>query len=771
MTPMHPSRAVPLLTAALLLSTTLPCQDPAARLAELHAGRGHVGAERRQDGSIRAEGPTWQARFDAAGARFEAEAGPDHQQIAELELRYLGARRGAHWLPATTEGERDLGGRQVQKAHGDVVERYLLRQEGIEQTFEFGSQPAGSGDLVVAIAVAGNVWAQPTAEAAHQPLEFRFGDQSAIRYGEAFAFDRRGARVDVATRYDGQGTIELIVPADFVAGAAYPLTIDPIVGALLQPGGASFNDSEPDVAHDVETDRYLVVWRRTFASTTGIRAALYAGDGTIVNSLVAVADGVGLSTPSVAFVRSLTTRSFLVAWQQGNGISGRLLNAGNGIGLAAAFAISSPSAGETDQRPSVSGPEGAIMVAWDRTPVGSNDPRQIVVRGLYWLTPSSPTAITYGNEQVLQSVPIGSVSRVRLARSNVRMQIGFDTWYANRAVWQDFFVTPAPGDHDIRTSSFRMKAGPLDFAIEQPYANVPGAADVGPDEILADIGSMASVYDNPTDLGFLIAWEDEGDVRAHRFDLAGPVGSPFVVRATSAFEGAPAVGAGACEFTVAYLQVVPPAEFDVDVYAARVLPDGTVPQDHSLVDDPGAPFQMQVRASSRAIQTSSTNQRNTSLLAWMGQTGTAGTGLNDIRARFFEPVGTTSSFFGTACPGPLGELPAIGFTGGAPVPGNDAYAITLSNAPANSLAVLLIGGGLVSVPIPGAPGCSLYTNLPLIFVLGAITDGAGAAQVALPIPCSMPVDAPVAMQWGVATPGWNAFGWITSNDLDVNWID
>lgn len=768
---MQPRLPVPLLTAALLFSASVPGQDPATRFAALHAGRGPVGAARQDDGSIHAEGPTWQARFDAASARIEAEAGDAHLQIAALELRYLGARRGANWLPAVSEGDRDLGGREVWKAHGDTIERYLLRDDGVEQTFEFASQPPGNGDLVLEIAVGGNVWAPPSEQAAHQPLEFRFGDQRAIRYGEAFAFDRRGARVDVATRYDGQGRIELVVPGDFVAGATYPLTIDPIVGALLQPGGASFNDGEPDVAHDVETDRYLVVWRRTFASNQGIRGALYRGDGTVVQSLISLATDVGLFAPAVAFTRSLTENAFLVVWQQGNGISGRLVDAATGAMPAAAFAISSPGAGETDRRPSVSGPDGAMMVAWDRTLSGGSEPREIVLRDLYWLVPGNPNAITYGNEQVLQGVTSGNVSRVRLARSNVREQTGFETWYVNRAVWQRFWTSPAPGDHDIETASFRMKSGPLAFAIEQAPSLVPGASNIGPDEILPDIGSMASVYDDPTDLGYLIAWEDEGDVLAQRYDRDDWVGATFPIRATSAFEGAPAVGAGACEFTVAYLQIVPPAEFDVDVYAARVLPDGTVPQDHSLVDNPGTEFQTQVRASSRPIQTSSSDRRNVSLLAWMGQTGTAGTGLNDIRARFFEPVGTTSSFFGTACPGPLGELPAIGFAGGEPVPGNDDYAITLTNAPANSLAVLLIGGGLVSVPIPGAPGCSLYTDLPLIFVLGAITDGAGAAQVALPIPCSMPVDAPVAMQWGISTPGWNAFGWITSNDLDVNWID
>jgi hypothetical protein len=41
--------------------------------------------------------------------------------------------------------------------------------------------------------------------------------------------------------------------------------------------------------------------------------------------------------------------------------------------------------------------------------------------------------------------------------------------------------------------------------------------------------------------------------------------------------------------------------------------------------------------------------------------------------------------------------------------------------------------------------------------------------VILPIPCSVPCGVTLAFQWGVFTPGWNNFGWIVSDDLDISW--
>src|SRR5690606_36110378 len=120
------------------------------------------------------------------------------------------------------------------------------------------------------------------------------------------------------------------------------------------------------------------------------------------------------------------------------------------------------------------------------------------------------------------------------------------------------------------------------------------------------------------------------------------------------YEGMPAVGAGHCEFTVAYGELIPPAEVSVNIRAARVLLDGTVAINQRDVDVLNGPHQNNICVSSRPIQSTATMPTNTTLITWNGETGPSG-GISDIRARFFEPVQPYPSLFGTACPGPAGE--------------------------------------------------------------------------------------------------------------------
>ena len=45
----------------------------------------------------------------------------------------------------------------------------------------------------------------------------------------------------------------------------------------------------------------------------------------------------------------------------------------------------------------------------------------------------------------------------------------------------------------------------------------------------------------------------------------------------------------------------------------------------------------------------------------------------------------------------------------------------------------------------------------------------GEGSVAIPIPVTTPPSVLLGFQWGVYTPGYNPFGWIASNDLDIAW--
>ena len=124
--------------------------------------------------------------------------------------------------------------------------------------------------------------------------------------------------------------------------------------------------------------------------------------------------------------------------------------------------------------------------------------------------------------------------------------------------------------------------------------------------------------------------------------------------------------------------------------------------------------------------------------------------------------------FGSGCVEPTGTTPQITAIG-EPRPGNQTFGMRVSNAPPNSLAVLVVSSQLTSSPIPGAPGCNLYAGLPLLLALPTVTNAFGVGLATVPLPCSVPPGVALAFQWGIYTPGHNAFGWITSNDIDAAW--
>ncbi len=108
---------------------------------------------------------------------------------------------------------------------------------------------------------------------------------------------------------------------------------------------------------------------------------------------------------------------------------------------------------------------------------------------------------------------------------------------------------------------------------------------------------------------------------------------------------------------------------------------------------------------------------------------------------------------GNGCGSPLPQIGSLG----QPVM-TRPFAVTLGNAPANSLAMLVIGFSATSwngAPLPfplatlGFPGCDLNVapDLNLFFA----TDGSGNATYPITVPALAPIDA--FWQWGVLGPG------------------
>jgi hypothetical protein len=210
-------------------------------------------------GRIWAAAGTWKVSFDAAGATFVPFFGASAPRLFPTRFGAAAATVGGTPL-GNQPAAPALGERRVDFAGSCFIERYELRAAGIEQQFVFASLPC-RGALDITVPVATDLAVTATADG------FRFaGELGSFGYGRAFAFDALGRRTEVATKWTGAAFV-LSVPAAFVAEAALPLLVDPLVGNVTMLS----NDSKPlaatDMAYDDTLGVYALAYERVFSAT------------------------------------------------------------------------------------------------------------------------------------------------------------------------------------------------------------------------------------------------------------------------------------------------------------------------------------------------------------------------------------------------------------------------------------------------------------------------------------------------------------------------
>jgi len=763
------------LTAAL-------CVVPSFAQPDFLIGPSSATVEMAADGAMMANSHRYRARMGTSGFRMELPRRTEEDRSPELSLRFAGVTRGGDLLASDTQASPGCSSLVVSYDRSGVIERYHVRDDEIEQTFLIPEPLAGSGDLKILIDVCGNVSAPAWDVPRHGAIDFTLDQRPAIRYGEAYGIDAAGSQVDLKTAWDGEGRIELIVPAKVLDTAAYPFLVDPVVGPSLSITSSYYNDSTPTSAHDPEHDTWLVCWQRNFTTDSDIRCRLFDRTGAPIGPDVGleINPANDARSPAVAFRRGsgvTVNNRFIVVWADSDDgdatshIRGRMVNSSTGYAESPAFYVSDQSLDVRDRRPTVAGGVDALVM-WDRALPGELFSQSLIIRTVAW--PVSPNLPTVGTARTLHSVAYGSLSKARLAQSALTDNttgVFVSTW---RATWTRFWTTPAPGDYDVETASFStwLNDPSSAFTWMQPPTAVPGGDGVGVNEFASSIAVIAPSATSGSSARYLLAFNKGGSQVLGRMYLTGPpTGGLITIRAAAGERyGEVAVGAGACEFTVAYTKKgTSISEFDFDLYAARVLLDGSVPMDGDLVADPGPVTQNGVGASSRPLLRfgASADRRNTSLLTWGAQTGPAAAGINDVRGQLFEPVAATWYYSGSGCPAPSGIVPGISFANGDPHPGNGQFKILLDSAPPNTLAYLLIGftPGVVST----SPGCAAGVVGPYMYN-AAITDAAGSASVPTAIPCDSAIHGFYAgAVWVILTPGHNPAGFVLSDTLNINW--
>ncbi|MCY2958938.1 MAG: hypothetical protein NTY35_02145 [Planctomycetota bacterium] len=211
------------------------------------------------DGAIWARGRQYKARFAADGVTFVPFFGSKAETNHPVRFSLAAARIGADELEIDASAAPELSADLVEFERGQVVERWNLTVDAIEQQFVIESL-APTGDLVLEIAVETDL----TAAEQHGALSFGCA-LGRVEYGAAVAIDAAGRRFPLASTWTGT-TIDLRLDRAALQTARFPLGIDPVVSTTTFDSSLA-DDHAPDTAYEASSNSYLVVYEEDYSAT------------------------------------------------------------------------------------------------------------------------------------------------------------------------------------------------------------------------------------------------------------------------------------------------------------------------------------------------------------------------------------------------------------------------------------------------------------------------------------------------------------------------
>lgn len=223
-----------------------------------------------------------------------------------LELETTRVERGGVSLAAARRPSRAGDGVTIDR--GGVLERVRPTADGVEQSWEFRSAPAGVGPLEVIVSLRG------AAETRRERVgaSLRAGD-AALRYGEATWIGADGARAPVALRAEPDRLV-LSVDERTLATTRFPAVLDPVISPEISfdtPALGPAGGTDPQIAFDGVN--YLAVWVDRTVRGARIEAAsgkLLDPTGFVIAQDLGPGDIVTNEQPSVAFDGT----NFFVVW-------------------------------------------------------------------------------------------------------------------------------------------------------------------------------------------------------------------------------------------------------------------------------------------------------------------------------------------------------------------------------------------------------------------------------------------------------------------------
>lgn len=226
--------------------------------------------------------------------------------------------------PTSTEPEIDGNVARFSYEKG-ITEELVVRDAGIEQRWEFATDPGITGDLRVGVDVT-----TPLTVALHGDGFYFYGlDEAgevtpAVQYGRALAIDAAGhtqwATLDVTELSltdsgERHYRLEITVAETWISQAQYPLLIDPLVSGLLrlEQAAPAHDQQSVEVAYNPDDDEYLLVWQDYRNGTDwGIYGQRVSAEGALLGENFVIADGLyNQLEPHLAY----GSGAYLVTWR------------------------------------------------------------------------------------------------------------------------------------------------------------------------------------------------------------------------------------------------------------------------------------------------------------------------------------------------------------------------------------------------------------------------------------------------------------------------
>ncbi len=389
------------------------------------------------DGALWVRGRDYKASFGAHGFEFTPFLGSDAPRnypvactLASVELDGLPVALGA--------GARfERRGATVQRDLGALVERYDVSTGSIEQSLVL-KRPCTGGDARVRLELSTELACKPC------PGGLRFSnDRGGVECRDAFALDSAGRRLALElTCVDG--ALEMRVPADFLAAATWPVTIDPVWSTF--PIDTSVADTfAPDVSSDISQDTWIACYEEVFSAADHDVVEQHMD---LAGNLIAAAY---VDQTSQNWVRPRVANNgledrYLIVATVGDPLGGARVIMGRGTlanlpALGAAFQISGAEVGDKLDADVGGDPESAapsyFCVVWSRVRnAGDHDVHARLV--------NSDAATLAGAGTIFLENSVGTLDRhPAISNSDGRAPFATQEW---NVVWQRQF---APGDEDV----------------------------------------------------------------------------------------------------------------------------------------------------------------------------------------------------------------------------------------------------------------------------------------------------------------------------------